>query len=91
MGAHMQREPNKMWFHITWHKILRLLASKVNKFFEKKHFNGQWSAFKKSIPQSVLSIQSMKLSREQAKIAESACAENLNAWSLQCETLLEIE
>jgi len=36
----MQREPNKMWFHIAWHKILRLLALKVNKIFEK---NGQES------------------------------------------------
>jgi len=36
-GALVQHEPNKMWLHTAWHKILRLLGENVNKFFEKKH------------------------------------------------------
>jgi len=36
-GALVQHEPNKMWLHTAWHKILRLLGENVNKFFEEKH------------------------------------------------------
>jgi len=73
----MQREPNKMWFHIAWHKILRLLASKVNR---KKHsaLSSQPSA-KELEPTTILRCRGKS---EKLRARENFLDPTISAWAI---------